>query len=323
MTVHILATGGTISSHFDGTQWTNLTGANLIDELGNLPVDVLVDDLTTGPSSSLTTEDMVGIARRIEAALSAGAGGVVVTHGTDNVELTAFVTQLLLGTDASRRPVVFTGSMRAHSHPSPDGPSNLRQAISVATHPDACGRDVMVCFDGTLHAADRVRKHSAMSLDAFHSAPFGPLGFVTENEVRFAQVSPRRSPARSLATSIPLVTCYPGMSPDVVANAARGAVGIVVEGFGDLNLPEPIWQPLFAAREIGTLVVVSSSVFTSNVGDETLRSIGIIGAGGLSSQKARYAAMAALSTTSSRDEAIAFLGQYVLDYDAGDRRTRT
>lgn len=322
MTVHIIATGGTISSHNDGTQWTNLTGATLVDELGGLPVDVIVDDFTTGPSSSLTTEDMASIAQRVDAALSAGADGVVVTHGTDTVELTAFVTQLLLGTDASRRPVVFTGSMRAHSHPCPDGPLNLRHAISVAAHPDACGRDVIVCLDGKLHAADRVRKHSAVSLDAFHSEPFEPLGSVTETEVRFTRVSPRRSPARSLTTTVPLVTCYPGMPADVVDSAARGAAGIVVEGFGDLNLPEPIWRPLLAASENGTLIVVASSVFTSNVGDAALRGLGIVGAGGLSSQKARCAAMAAISSTSNRDEAIAFLAQYVLEYDAADRSTR-
>ena len=100
MTVHVVATGGTITSHHDGTAWHNLDGPTLIAELDDLPVDVVVRDVAAGPSSNLSVDDMVAIAGHVREALADGAQGVVVIHGTDTMELTAFVTQLLLGTDA-------------------------------------------------------------------------------------------------------------------------------------------------------------------------------------------------------------------------------
>ena len=112
MTVQVIATGGTIASHWDGAEWTNIDGASLIAELGELPVDVHVTDVVAGPSSNLSVDQMVRIARSVQTALAEGADGVVVVHGTDTIELTAFTTQLLLGTDDRRAPVVFTGSMR-------------------------------------------------------------------------------------------------------------------------------------------------------------------------------------------------------------------
>lgn len=322
MTVHVVATGGTITSHHDGTAWRNLDGPTLIAELGDLPVDVEVHDVAAGPSSNLSVDDMVAIAGRVRDALDAGAEGVVVIHGTDTMELTAFVTQLLLGTQPDRRPVVFTGSMRVHSHPAPDGPDNLRRAIAVAASADAAGRDVMVCLEGALHAADRVRKRHAASVDAFDSAPFAPLGEVTPaGEVRFHRPSPMRAAADGLAGPVPLVTCYPGIAATTLAAALDGARGVVVEGFGDLNVPHSLWAPIHVAWKDGLLVVLASPAFTPNTGGDDLRSLGAVGAGGLTAQKARLAVMAALGTTTDRDAAVAFLHQYALAFDAGDRST--
>ena len=203
MTVHVIATGGTIASHFDGADWTEIPGRQLVAELGPLPFDVQVHDVASGPSSNLSTADMVAIAERARALLVDGAEGVVVVHGTDTLELTAFVVQLLLGTDPTRRPVVFTGSMRVHSHAAPDGPRNLRDAITVAAHPDAAGREVLVCLNGELHAADRVTKRSAASVDAFHSAPLDPVGWVSGEEVRFRADAGSRPAARGPGVPAP------------------------------------------------------------------------------------------------------------------------
>ncbi|MEZ5247888.1 MAG: asparaginase domain-containing protein [Ilumatobacteraceae bacterium] len=159
MTIHLIATGGTISSHHDGEGWTELDGAALVGELAAdldvAGIDVEVADVRSGPSSNLSVDDMLAVAERVRSALAAGADGVVVTHGTDTIELTAFVTELVLGIDPDRPPVVFTGSMRVHSHMAPDGPTNMLDAIRTAAHPAAIGREVMVCLDGTLHAAAR------------------------------------------------------------------------------------------------------------------------------------------------------------------------
>lgn len=325
MTVHVIATGGTITSHFDGTAWTNVDAVTLVGELGELPVDVLVDEVAVGPSSNLGVDDMFAIGERVRSALDAGASGVVVVHGTDTMELTAFATQLLVGTRRDRRPVVFTGSMRTHCHPTPDGPGNLRRAIAVAASPDAVGLDVMVCMGGELHAADRVRKHLAMSLDAFHSLPFAPIGRVGDEPgttVLPGHAPPRRS-ATGVDTRVALVGCYPGIAAATVDDAVGGARGLVIEGFGDLNVPRSLWRPIHTAWSAGVLVVIASSAFTSNLGGHDLRELGAVGAGGLSAQKARLALMAALGSTADNDEATKFLHQYALVFDAGERSTST
>jgi L-asparaginase len=311
MTVHVVATGGTISSHFDGTEWTNLTGAQLVEELGPLPVDVVVHEVASGPSSNLSVDQMVGIARTVASLLVDGATGVVVVHGTDTIELTAFVAQLLLGTDAHRRPVVFTGSMRVHSHARPDGPANLRNAIAVASSPAAVGREVMVCLDGTVHAADRVTKHNATSLDAFHSAPFAPIGSVRDGVPEFIGSPSARRVADRLAGPVPLLTAYPGLDAAELEAVLAEAPGVVVEGFGNLNVPQSLWGPIHAAWRRGCLVVLASRPFTPTSATADLDLLGAVGAGGLTAQKARLATMAALSC-GNRGAAIEFLHHLAL-----------
>ena len=128
---------------------------------------VTVTDVASGPSSNLAVGDMMRIAAHVRDAIDAGARGIVVLHGTDTLELSAYVAQLVLGVGPTRRPVVFTGSMRVHSHPLPDGLANLRDAILVAASDAAVGREVMVCLDGRIHSAEVVHKIDASSLDAF------------------------------------------------------------------------------------------------------------------------------------------------------------
>jgi L-asparaginase len=322
MTVHVIATGGTISSHFDGSEWTNIDGAGLIAELGDAVArDVVVRDVASGPSSNLTVLDMVSIAESVREALAAGATGVVVVHGTDTMELTAFVCQLALGVTADRRPVVFTGSMRVHSHAAPDGTANLRDAIVVAASDRAVGREVMVCLESTLHAADRVTKCHAASVDAFQSAPFAPIGRVVDGAPVFTATTVERPVATGFAAEVPLVTSYPGIAPEVLDAALAGVEGAVVEGFGDLNVPQQLWGPIHHAWNRGALVVLASRPFTATTSTADLAMLGAVGAGGLTAQKARLAVMAALGTAGNRDQALVFLDQLTLTYDAGDRST--
>lgn len=318
MTVHVIATGGTISSHWDGEAWGNLDGAALIDELGALPVEVTVADVASGPSANLSTDDMVAIARRVADALDSGARGVVVTHGTDTMELTAFVVQLLLGTSEHRRPVVFTGSMRVHSHAAPDGPRNLRDAIDVAASEVAVGHDVLVCLEGSLHSARAVHKHTAASVDAFHSLPSQPMGTVHRGQVDLAARPPSVEPAPGLAGPVPLLTCYPGIEAEHIEAVLQQAVGVVVEGFGDLNLPAGAWQPLHRAVRRGAAVLVASAAFTPNRGAD-LVPFGAAGAGGLPAQKARLALMAGLAGSSDPASAFEFVHRYSHAHDFGDR----
>ncbi len=318
MTVHVLATGGTIASHLDGDEWRELDGATLLDELDRARLaaagldpdrEVVVTDIASGPSSNLGIDEMVAIVRRIEASLGDGATGVVVTHGTDTIELTAFVCELLLGIDDDRAPVVLTGSMRAHSHPQPDGPANLLDALTVASAPEARGREVLVCLGGTLHRAADIAKHDATSLDAFTSHPFAPVGTVEHGRVAFSTAPPPHRPALQLpatgtSTDVPLVTCYPGITAADLAAILEGRRGAVLEVFGDLNAPRQLWRPIHDASAAGTVVVLASRAFTATTRTAALARLGAVGSGGRAAQEARLALIAALATTDDRDAAI-------------------
>lgn len=318
MTVHVLATGGTIASHLDGDEWRQLTGAELLAEL-ELPTSVstpgiTVEDIATGPSSNLAVDDMLAIAGRIADVLDRGATGVVVTHGTDTMELTAFVADLVLGADAARPPVVFTGSMRAHSHSRPDGPRNLLDAFSIVTDAGSSGREVMVCLDGRVHRAVDVAKVHASSLDAFTSHPFDPMATVHDGRVEFTTLRPTApspvAPPRlrdGALPEVPLITCYPGIPAADVAAAIAGRQAAVLEVFGDLNCPRQLWQPIHRAAADGTLVVLASPAFTDTAGNADLDQLGVVGADNLSAQKARLALVLALAGGANRDGALALL----------------
>lgn len=328
MTVHVVATGGTISSHWDGSGWTNVDGPTLVAELGDLSwlgTDVTVVDAAAGPSSNLSMADMFAIAARVADALDDGATGVVVLHGTDTIELTAFATQVVLGVSATRRPVVFTGSMRVHSHAAPDGPRNLRDALAVATSDAAVGREVLVCMEGALHAADRVRKHDASSLDAFGSAPFAPVGRVGSGGVEFAAPAVTRPGLGRVDVArlvdVPLVVCAPGMPASTVEFALAGAPAAVVEGFGDLNLPHEVWRPVHEAAARGCVIAVASPAFTPTTTDEGLDALGVLAAGGLTAQRARLLLAAATAAGLDRDGVRTVLHDMALARDAGERGT--
>lgn len=337
MTVCVITTGGTITSHWDGAAWSNVGGQALVDEIaaGGLAADVRVVDVAAGPSSGLGLAAMFDIAGRIADELEAStpcsggaapdARGVVVVHGTDTMELSAFAAQLVLGTDAARPAVAFTGSMRVHSHAAPDGPRNVRDAVAVVASPHVAGHGVMVCMEGALHAADRVRKADAASLDAFTSAPFAPVGMVEHGRVSMTSPGvPRRALGRidtSRLVPVPLVTCVPGIEAAAIERAIGSSPAAVIEGFGDLNLPPAAWGPVHDAASRGCVVVVASSAFTPSTTTDTLDALGALGAGGLSAQRARLAAAAALAAGLDRSGIAALLGEYSLHRDAGDRST--
>lgn len=295
MTVVVLATGGTIASHDDGNAWTEIDGATLVAELGDLDTDVEVIDIASGPSSNLGVSDFLTIATHVGTAIESGATGVVVVHGTDTLELSAFTTQLVLGVQEQRPPVVFTGAMRVHSHVDPDGPANLRDSIAIAAS-GLPGRPVMVCLDRRVHLADRVRKVDASSIDAFESRPFSPVATVVDATSGRLPQGWNLPPSPQFDERVGLAVCHPGMSTTTVETAAHGMRGLVVEGFGDLNVPRSIWSPLRELVDRGIAVVVASRAFTPTVDGELLNGIGAIGAGGLDAQRARLALMAALGS---------------------------
>ena len=303
--VTLLATGGTIASHFDGTEWANLGGAQLLAELGDLSSVARVDvrDIESGPSSNLSVRDMTAVVSAVRDAVNAGADGVVVTHGTDTLEITSFLADLILDTDV---PVVFTGSMRVNSHAEPDGPRNMRDAISLAASPVARGRGVLVCLNGEIHSPRDVRKLNASGVDAFFSIPRGVIGHLRDGIVAFTE-APSRTPHRDwpsqMFDDVHLVTLYPGMDEVALRRAVGDSRGVVVEAFGDLNIPMNLWGAIHEWSTEGRVVVIASGAYTPTSTSEFLDLLGLMGAGGLSPQKARIALMVAMSDGRPPDEA--------------------
>jgi L-asparaginase len=252
---------------------------------------------------------MLGIARTVVQALHDGAEGVVVTHGTDTLEETAFLTDLLLGNDSELGGVVFTGSMRFASDESPDGPGNLADAIRLAACPAARGLGVLVSFAGDIFTAQSATKATTLSLEPFTS-PKGPIGRITADQIEIMlDPTPRRPSGREAETNVALVKAYPGMSgAGIEALINEGVRGVVIEGFGVLNVPQPLLPAIRHAIENEVAVVIGSRASTTGgldqgpTGHRHLHEVGAIGSYGLSANKAWVALMVGLARTDGSAE---------------------
>jgi L-asparaginase len=240
----------------------------------------------------LTFEDMVRICSTIKEVLDdPRVLGVVVTHGTDTMEETAFLAEL---THGDERPVVFTGSQRAADSEAADGPDNLARAIAVAGSEDARGRGVLVCFAGTIFPARGVRKSQTIRLEAFSNPDFGISGHVSaKGEIALAAKGGRFDPLPLPAPGtdslrVDLIAAYPGADSTLMRAAlGAGAAGIVLQGTGSGNANPALCSEVAAATASGVAVVTSTRVDAGPVvplygaggGGEDLRAAGAIGSG--------------------------------------------
>lgn len=293
--VVLLATGGTISSRASeagGAAVASDTGEQVFASLG-VPAahPVRVVDVFRKGSYLLTVDDMIAICARIRQALAdPQVLGVVVTHGTDTMEETAYLVDL---THDDPRPVVFTGAQQAADADSPDGPGNLSRAIAVAGSPQARGSGVLLAFAGTIFPAAGVRKNHTTRLDAFANPDFGTVGSVSDSgevEIQAARRGRSPLPLPGVDTGSPrvdLVAAYPGADSTLLRAALRaGAAGIVLQGTGTGNANRVLCQVVAEATAAGVVVVTSTRVEAGAVvplygdgGGEDLRAAGAIASG--------------------------------------------
>ncbi|WAL65993.1 asparaginase [Amycolatopsis cynarae] len=259
----VLSTGGTIASRPDGdaAPVATLRGAALLGTLPRPPqVPVVVRDLLCRNSFLLNLVDMHGIVRAVRDSLSDPAvRGVVVTHGTDTMEETAFLAELC---HRDARPVVFTGAQRTMDEPAPDGPANLANAISVAADGRARGRGALIVFHGTVHPAAGTRKVDTVALDAFFSPDrFGmdavtwpdPVGRWT------GVVDLDRADLGSVRVDI--VPYYPGSDLTALrAVVAAGASGVVLDAVGAGNASAEVCAEVARLTAAGVVVALTSRV---------------------------------------------------------------
>jgi L-asparaginase len=256
----------------------------------------------------------VAVARAARRALvDDGVDGVVVTHGTDTVEETLYLTDLLAGDVTGRGAIVFACAMRSAGEVGADGPRNLLDAVRTAVAPEARGRGALLCVNGELHAARWATKTDTTNVSTFRSPPAGPVGTIERERPRFGLPTPPRPPAGAeVDTAVALVKAHSGMDDRLLRWLVdtEGMHGIVVEGTGAGNLPGTVVPGIDHAIAAGVPVVLASRCWTGRTvpiyggpgGGVTLEEHGVIRAGDLNGPKARLALMVALGRTRDHDD---------------------
>ena len=299
----VLATGGTIAGQADpratgAYKSGQITGEQLVQSVPGL--DKLAS-FSAEQISSIGSQDMndkvwFALARRIQQALDKNeADGVVVTHGTDTLEETAFFLDSVLHGD---KPVVIVGSMRPATAVSADGPGNLYPAVQVAADPRSRGRGVMAVLNDKIEGARSVTKTNTTSIETFNSPNGGPIGYVdTAGGFRFmAQVSGLKRTTYELPTDeqlprVEIVYSHANMDAVPIEDAiSHGAKGLVLAGVGDGNTSKQALDALERAAKKGIIVVrstrVRSGFVTRNVEVDDDKN-GFVVSEDLSPQKAR------------------------------------
>jgi L-asparaginase len=296
-------TGGTISMVANaeaGGKVPTLDGAAILARAPGIDAiaELELVDLGRTPASHFTFDKLFEIAASVRRCLEDPAvDGVVVVQGTDVIEETAFLWDLVLD---SPKPVIVTGAMRAASDANDDGPDNLRNAVRCAASARLRGSGVCVVLDGTINPADGVTKTHASALDTFQCLDTGPLGRVGEAgvEVWRPRGARRQVAAERAAEGIPLITAHVAMDGALLdAAAALQPPGIVVEATGAGNTNPPLMEAAGRAVARGITVALTtrcaagaaSGAYAFPGGGATWLRVGALLAGHLSGPKARIA----------------------------------
>ncbi|MCL6442443.1 MAG: asparaginase [Alicyclobacillus sp.] len=292
--VRIITTGGTIASlpQDNGDLAASLSGEELVQRLGMASVQV--DTLTTMGSFAFNYETLAFIGERvIEALESPDVQGVVLTHGTDTMEETAFYLSLTTG--HYMKPVVLTGAQLDASNPYGDGPNNLRNAVCIAQSESARNIGTVIAFAGFLYAAREVRKVDTNALEAFDSPGWGPVGRMDGDRVIVLRQADRK-PVLNVKVPVPvaLVRLGVGMTGAEFQQMCTGYKGVVLEAFGRGNAHPSIHSEISRLVQQGVPVIITSRCIRGAVrpvygggGGRDLERAGAWFAGDLAGEKAR------------------------------------
>ena len=312
----ILFTGGTIAMRNDSSARGNtlaLTGADIVNATTGIDSTSAVETEDWGhfPGPHMTIERMWALRNRIAEHLAREeVRGVVVTHGTDTMEESAYVAARSL---ASGKPVVFTGAMRTQSDLGWDGPANLFEAVHVAASPASVGQGVMVVLSGQIFTAIDVTKSNTQLLDAFESPGLGPIGYLDEGEVIYRRELPPTIPQIipvEPATPVDVFFAAAGCDSRLLDAVRAESRGAVIAAMGRGNVPPAMVPGIGRYIADGKPVVITSRTGGGRVGHtyaypgggRTLEDMGAILAGSRRPQQARIDLMLALGAHATDDE---------------------
>ena len=307
----VVFTGGTFSMMIDektGGAIPRFSGEELLRKIPEAKklAKITCYDFGKYPGPHMTPELMFKLSRTIKKLLSKNKfDGVIVTHGTDTLEETAYLLDLTIKTET---PIVVIGSMKNSSEKDWDGPKNLIDAIHVCLNTNCKNIGVLVCLNGEINAASEVTKIYTEQIDSFRSLDFGALGFVQNGKVILNRL-PRKLETintKKIITNVDLLTVYAGMDERFFRYSAQSNVkGLVVEALGVGNVPPAAFEGIKYVVDKNIPVVLVSrcpagetlDIYSYPGAGKWLNKIGVIFADYLNGQKARIKLMLALGMT--------------------------
>jgi L-asparaginase len=314
--IRILATGGTIAGAQAGqSSYGYQSGQFKVEDLiAAVPQMKQLATLTGEQVANIGSQDMndavwLKLARRVNEVLkSDDVDAVVITHGTDTMEETAYFLDLVVKSD---KPVVLVGSMRPATAVSADGPGNLYNAVAVAASPRARGRGVLVVMNDAIHAARDVEKTNTTNVETFASPMRGPQGLVHTGKIDWFDPTnkPHTTKSEFSVTNVDklprvdIIYAHANMPTDLIESSVKnGAKGVIVAGVGDGNMTNEAVQTLEKAAKENNVVVVRSTrlptgvVLRNNEIDDDKK--GFVASGELNPAKSRVLVELALTKTS-------------------------
>ena len=325
--IHILATGGTIAGTGASATNTNYTAGQvaigtLLDAVPevNKIANVTGEQIVKIGSQDMNDAVWLTLAKRINELLKRDdVDGIVITHGTDTMEETAFFLNLTVKSD---KPVVLVGAMRPSTAMSADGPLNLYNAVVTAAAKESKGKGVVIAMNGLILGAQGATKMNTVDVQTFHSPNSGALGYVLNGKVSYNMESLKRHTTKSefdvtnldKLPKVGIVYSYSNVDADVMTPFLNGGYqGIVHAGVGNGNIHQNLFPMLEKARKQGILVVRSSRVPTgpitldAEVDDNKYQ---FVASQELNPQKARVLLMLALTKTNDWKKIQQYFNEY-------------
>lgn len=304
----VVFTGGTFSMKIDketGGAIPYFHGEELIEMIPEAKglANILIHNFGNFPGPHMTPELMLKLSQTIQKFIGKkNIDGIIVTHGTDTLEETAYLLDLTIKTE---KPIVVIGAMKTSTEPDWDGPKNLINAINICNNENSKNMGVLVCLNGEINAASEVTKTHTEDIETFHSLDFGALGFIEKGKVWFNRLPRKLEKIETdkINSNVDIIKVYAGIKENIFKLIADTNIdGLVVEALGVGNVPPPAFEGIkYVLNKNIPVVLVSRcpagetlDIYSYEGAGKWLKKSGVIFSDYLNGQKARIKLMLAL-----------------------------